>query len=67
MIELPIGTRFYFKGKLCEVSECTHCMTTCVFNIANYAVCRMFAREKSERKDGIGVFFEIVEEPADGG
>ena len=67
MIELPIGTRFYFKGKLCEVSECTHYMTTCVFNIANYEVCRMFACEKSERKDGIGVFFEIVEEPADGG
>ena len=67
MIELPIGTRFYFKGKLCEVSECTHCMNTCGFNIANYEVCRMFACEKSERKDGIGVFFEIVEEPADGG
>ena len=42
-------------------------MTTCVFNIANYEVCRMFACEKSERKDEIGVFFEIVEEPADGG
>ena len=38
-----------------------------VFNIVNYEACRMFACEKSERKDGIGVFFEIVEEPADGG
>ena len=65
MIELPIGTRFYFKGKLCEVSECMHCMTTCVFNIANYEVCRMFACEKSKRKDRVGVFFERVKESAE--
>lgn len=52
MIELPIGTRFYYKGELCEVSECMHCMATCAFNIANYEVCRMFACEKSKRKDG---------------
>ncbi len=67
MIELPIGTRFYFKGKLCEVSdrECIHCMN-CVLNTEDYELCKMFVCEKSERKDGVGVFFEIVEEPADG-
>lgn len=67
MIELPIGTRFYYNSVPCEVSECMHCMATCVFNIANYEVCRMFACEKSKRKDGVGVFFEIVEESIEEG
>ena len=64
MIELPIGTRFYYKGELCEVSECMHCMATCVFNIENYEVCRMFVCEPEKRKDGVGVFFERVKESA---
>lgn len=67
MIELPVGTRFYYNGVPCKVSECTHCMATCVFNIANYEVCRMFACEKSKRKDGVGVFFERVKEPVEEG
>ena len=66
MIELPIGTRFYYEGELCEVSECMHCMATCVFNIENYEVCKMFVCENSKRKDGVGVFFERVKVPADG-
>ena len=66
MIELLIGTRFYYKGELCKVSECMHCMATCVFNIENYEVCKMFVCENSKRKDGVGVFFERVKESAGG-
>ena len=32
---------------------------------ANYEVCRMFACEKSKRKDRVGVFFERVKESAE--
>lgn len=34
MIELAVGARFYYKGKLCEVSneERAHCMN-CVNNL----------------------------------
>lgn len=62
MFEFTVGTRFYYKGELCEVSECMHCMATCVFNIENYEVCKMFVCENSKRKDGVGVFFERVKE-----
>ena len=68
MIELPIGTRFYYKGVLCEVSdrECIHYMN-CVFNTEDYELCKMFVCEKSKRKDGVGVFFERVKESAEEG
>lgn len=67
MIELPIGTRFYYNGVPCEVSdrECIHC-TNCVIGDEDYESCKMFVCEKSERKDGVGVFFERVKESADG-
>ena len=60
MIELAVGTRFYYKGKLCEVSdeECVHCMN-CV-NDNDVASCRLFACEQKERKDKTGVFFKRV-------
>lgn len=63
MIELPIGTRFYYNGVLCEVSdrECIHC-TNCVIGDEDYKSCKMFVCEKSERKDGMGVFFERVDD-----
>ena len=50
MIELAVGTRFYYKGKLCEVSdeECARCMN-CV-NDNDVASCRLFACEQKERK-----------------
>ena len=68
MIELSIGTRFYYKDVLCEVSdrECIHCMN-CVLNTENYELCKIFVCEKSERKDGVGVFFERVKESAEEG
>ena len=60
MIELAVETKFYYKGKLCEVSdeECIHC-TNCVFT-DDLASCRMFACEQKERKDKTGVFFKRV-------
>ena len=51
-MELPIGTSFYYSGRLCEVFECTHCMIICVLYTEDYESCKMFAREKSKRKDG---------------
>ena len=63
MIELAVGTKFYYEGKLCEVSdeECVHC-TNCVF-ADDLASCRMFACEQSMRQDKLGVFAKEVEEP----
>lgn len=60
MIELAVGTRFYYKGELCEVSdeECRHCRN-CV-NDNDVASCRLFACEQRERKDKTGVFFKRV-------
>ena len=46
MIELAVGARFYYKAKLCEVSneERAHCMN-CV-NDNDVASCRLFACEQ---------------------
>ena len=54
MIELTVGTRFYYNGELCEVSseQCWHC-TDCVFN-DDLASCRMFVCEQATRHDGRG-------------
>ena len=61
MIELAVGTRFYYKGKLCEVSdeECVQCMN-CV-NDNDVASCQLFACGQEERKDKTEVFFKRVE------
>ena len=67
MIELPIGTRFYYKGALCEVSldrERIQC-PNCVFDTDYYDLCKLLACGQEERKDKTEVFFEIVEEPAE--
>ena len=60
MIELAVGTRFYYKGELCEVSdeECAHC-ANCIFT-HDLDSCKMFACEQEERKDKTGVFFKRV-------
>lgn len=65
MIDLPIGTRFYHKGELCEVSdrECIQCME-CV-NDTDVDSCRLFACMQEERKDNTEVFFERVVESAE--
>lgn len=65
MIELAIGTRFYYKGELCEVSdrECIHCLN-CV-NDNDDASCQLFACAQEERKDKTEVFFERVVESSE--
>ena len=63
MIELAVGTKFYYKGKLCEVSDepsCIHC-SDCVFT-DDLDSCRMFACEQAIRQDKVGVFAKRVEE-----
>ena len=68
MIDLPIGTRFYYNGVSCEVSldrECIQC-PNCVLDAYGHDLCKLFACGQGERKDKTEVFFEIVEEPADG-
>lgn len=64
MIELTVGTRFYYNSELCEVSseQCWHC-TGCVFN-DDLASCRMFVCEQATRHDGMGVFAKRVERQA---
>lgn len=65
MIELPIGTRFYYNGVPCEVSldrERIQC-PNCVLDTAAYDLCKLFACNQEKRKDKTDVFFEIVEEP----
>ena len=69
MIELPIGTRFYYNDVPCEVSpdrECIQC-PNCAFDTDDHDLCKLFACEQEERKDKTEVFFEIVEKSADGG
>ena len=60
MIELAVGTKFYHKGKLCEVSdeECIHC-SECMFT-DDLDSCRMFACEQAIRQDKVGVFAKRV-------
>ena len=60
MIELAVGTKFYHKGKLCEVSdeECIHC-SECMFT-DDLDSCRMFACEQAIRQDKAGVFAKRV-------
>lgn len=69
MIELPIGTRFYYNGVPCEVSldrEHIQC-PNCVFDADRYDLCKLFACNQERRKDKTDVFFEIVEEPVEEG
>ena len=64
MIELVIGTRFYYKGRLCEVVEleyeydynkCSKCdMSFTECNVMNCAL--------KSRKDGKSVCFKLVED-----
>ena len=66
MIELPIGTRFYYNGVPCEVTfdrECIQC-PNCVLDADDYDLCKLFACGQEERKDKTEVFFKEVKESA---
>lgn len=59
-IELPIGTRFYYKGRLCEVIETPfdHC-SECVME---YSDCVSLVCESEVRQDGKEICMKQVEE-----
>ena len=60
MIELAIGTRFYYKGRLCEVVEIKydHC-SECVME---YSDCVSLLCEHEDRQDNTEICFKWVEE-----
>ena len=59
-IELPIGTRFYYKGRLCEVVETPfdHCLE-CVMECSD---CVSLVCESEGRQDGKEICLKQVEE-----
>lgn len=61
MIELMVGTTFFYNDRLCKVSEanCLHC-SRCVFHDSE--ACTMMDCEQEKRHDGKGIFFEDIEE-----
>ena len=69
MIELPIGTRFYYNGVLCEVipyREWMQC-SNCVLDTVDYELCKLFACGQDRRKDKTDVFFDKVKESVEEG
>lgn len=72
-LELPIGTRFYYKNHLHEVVESErnefHCLK-CVFfeEFSNNPICQIMkcARSYSKRHDGKCVIFKEVEQNKEG-
>ena len=61
MIELPVGTRFYYKGVPCEVTfdrdvQCSNC----VLDTEDYELCKLLTCKQEKRKDKTDVFFERV-------
>ena len=72
MIELPVGSRFYFGDKLVEVVEgeeiysCPSCYFFCSKAPKNFdkaIVCNVFNCNSKTRKDKKNVFFIGVAEP----
>ena len=59
MIELAIGTRFYYKGRLCEVveTEYEHCQE-CVMECSD---CVSLICESEGRQDNTEICFKYVE------
>ena len=58
MVEMTIGSRFYYKGKLCEVVE-GDCNQDCVFS-ENHKKCNKSKCHASERHDKRFVCFKEV-------
>lgn len=67
MIELPIGTRFYYNGVLCEVTfdkdiQCLNCVLD-----EDPELCKLFPCVQWKRKDKTAVFFKEVKESMEEG
>ena len=65
-MELPIGTRFYFRGSLYEVAELEgeeQVCSQCAFNKRNEEdICKVMICYEDERRDEKRVFFKEVAE-----
>lgn len=63
MVELTIGSRFYYKGKLCEVAEIENDFECreCVFD-KKLSKCKKVKCCLGERHDFKSVFFKEVKE-----
>ena len=63
MVEMTIGSRFYYKNRLCEVVEtetdfvCGKCVFDCNVRKCNKSKCNTYAR-----KDRKSVYFREVKE-----
>ena len=64
MIELAIGTRFHYKGKLCEVVELEHKYdyNKCSKCDMSFTECNVMNCALKSRKDGKSVCFKLVED-----
>ena len=53
MIELEIGTRFYYKGKLCEVVEKSHnnCLDCVIMEISDCLPLVCVSKARQDRKN----------------
>ena len=62
MIELSIGTRFYYKGRLCEVVELEDEYDRCSKCGLFIYDCRMMNCRSTLREDGKNVCFKWIKE-----
>ena len=62
MIELAIGTRFYYKGRLCEVVEIGYKLGCCFECDISDSKCDIMSCTPISRHDGKNVCFKWVEE-----
>ena len=60
MIELAIGTRFYYKGRLCEVVETEY--EHCQGGVMECSDCVSLICESENRQDNTEICFKLVEE-----
>ena len=70
LIDLPVGSRFYFGDKLVEVVECAYACSSCVFykrifegnDYDELECCYAVNCSCDERKDKKDVYFKEVKE-----
>ena len=63
MIELIVGSRFYYEDKLCEVVEDGWCLNGCVFKNSNK--CNKVKCGRYERQDKKDVYYKEVKNDKD--
>ena len=62
MVEMTVGSRFFYDGKLCEVvADFNFACDRCVFNADRYT-CENTECRAPKRHDGNAVYFKEVKE-----